>query len=77
MNKILLNSEDELNDLVIENDSDMIMNFEDVDKRVNIIIETGMCLNLLEFNTNTKVNLSITLKENSRLIYNRAVKLVR
>lgn len=74
MNKILLNSEDELNDLVIENDTDMIINFDDVDKRVNIIVESGMCLNLLEFNTNTKVNLSITLKENSRLIYNRAVK---
>lgn len=74
MNKILLGSEDYLENLVFEEDTDLVIKFDNVDKNINIIIEDNVCLNLLELSTNTKNKITFILKENSRLLYNRALK---
>ena len=74
MNKILLSSEDELNNLVIEEDTDLIIRFNNTSKKVNIIVEDNVCLNVVELSKDNKNEIQFVLKENSRLIYNRAVK---
>lgn len=74
MNKLLLGSEDYLENLVFEEDTDIVIRFNDVDKNINIIIEDNVCLNILELSCNTKNKITFTLKENSRLLYNRAIK---
>lgn len=74
MNKILLSSEDELNDLVIEEDTDLIIRFSNVNKKVNIIVEDNICLNVVELSKENNNEIQFVLKENSRLIYNRAIK---
>lgn len=74
MNKILLSSDDELNNLVIEEDTDLIIRFNNTSKKVNIIVEDNVCLNVVELSKDNKNEIQFVLKENSRLIYNRAVK---
>ena len=74
MNKILLSSEDELDNLVIEEDTDLIIRFNNLNKKINIIVEDNICLNVVELSSNNKNEIEFILKENSRLIYNRAVK---
>lgn len=71
MNKLLLNNDDELNTLVIEEDTELIIKLGDIERYLNVIVEKDVCLNIIEFSNNTKNNLSVTLHENSTLIYNK------
>ena len=41
---------------------------------INIIVEKDICLNVIEFSSDTKNYLNVTLNENSRLIYNKIGK---
>ena len=74
MNKLLLGSECDLENLVIEEDTDLVIKFNDVCKNINIIVEDNVCVNVVELSYNTKNKISFILKENSRLLYNRAIK---
>ena len=74
MNKLLLSKDDELANLVIEDDSEIILRLNGCDKNINIIIEKNVCVSILEISMGTNNFITFSLKENSRLIYNRAIK---
>lgn len=74
MNKLLLNNDDEVNTLVIEEDTELVIRLDDIEKYLNIIVEKDVCLNIVEISNNTKNNLSVRLDENSSLIYNKIGK---
>ena len=72
MNRILLSGDDDLDNIVIDEDSEMLIELDNNSKNINIIIEKDTCLSIVEMNLNTNNNYTITLKENGRLIYNKA-----
>lgn len=74
MNKILLNSEDEISNLVIDEDTELIINYANSEKKINIIVEDNVCLNVLETGINTKNDICFTLKDNSFLQFDRLIK---
>ena len=74
MNKLLLNNDDEINVLVIEEDTELVIRLSNVERNINIIVEKDICLNVIEFSSDTKNYLNVTLNENSRLIYNKIGK---
>ena len=74
MNKLLLNNDDEVNTLVIEEDTELVIRLSNIEKHLNVIVEKDVCLNIIEISNNTKNNLSVTLHENSTLIYNKIAK---
>lgn len=74
MNKLLLSRDDELSNIVIEEDTEIVLKLTNCNKSINVIIEKDVCVNLLEISDNTNNTLIFTLKENSRLICNRAIK---
>ena len=72
MNKILLSGDDDLDNIVIDEDTELFIELEGKSKNINVIVEKDVYLSILELNTNTKNEINISLKENSRLIYNKA-----
>ena len=74
MNKLLLNNDDEINTLVIDEDTELVIRLNNIERNLNIIVEKDICLNIIEFSNNTKNHLDVTLYENSRLIYNKMSK---
>ena len=47
MNKLLLNNDDEINVLVIEEDTELVIRLSNVERNLNIIVEKDICLNLV------------------------------
>lgn len=73
MNKILLNSDDIVNNLVIEEDTDLIIKNINNFKNINIIIKENICLSIIELGEKVSDKIIITLEENSRLILKRYI----
>lgn len=71
MNKLLVNSEDEINNLVIEEDTELVFNFNDTSRNIYIVVEDNVCLNIVDISFNTSNKINITLKNDSRVIYNK------
>jgi len=71
MNKILLNSEDDINNLVVEEDTILEMRFISTKKYMNIIIPAGRCLNVLDLSSNSANKILFVLEESARLVYNK------
>lgn len=71
MNKLLVNSEDEINNLVIEEDTELVFNFKDTSRDIYIVVEDNICLNIVDISFNTSNKINITLKNDSRVIYNK------
>lgn len=71
MNKLLVNSEDEINNLVIEEDTELVFNFNDTSRDIYIVVEDNICLNIVDISFNTSNKINITLKNDSRVIYNK------
>lgn len=71
MNKLLVNSEDEINNLVIEEDTELVFNFNDTSREIYIVVEDNICLNIVDISFNTSNKINITLKNDSRVIYNK------
>lgn len=71
MNKLLVNSEDEINNLVIEEDTELVFNFNDTSRDIYIVAEDNICLNIVDISFNTSNKINITLKNDSRVIYNK------
>lgn len=71
MNKLLVNSEDEINNLVIEEDTELVFNFNDTSRDIYIVVEDNICLNIVDIGFNTSNKINITLKNDSRVIYNK------
>ena len=70
MNKLLVNSEEEINNLVIEEDTELVFNFKDTSRDIYIVVEDNICLNIVDISFNTSNKINITLKNDSRVIYN-------
>lgn len=71
MNKLLVNSEEEINNLVIEEDTELVFNFNDTSRDIYILVEDNICLNIVDISFNTSNKINITLKNDSRVIYNK------
>lgn len=71
MNKLLVNSEEEINNLVIEEDTELVLNFNDTSRDIYIVVEDNICLNIVDISFNTFNKINITLKNDSRVIYNK------
>ena len=71
MNKLLVNSEDEINNLVIEEDTELVFNFNDTSRDIYIVVEDNICLNIVDISFNTSNKINLTLKNDSRVIYNK------
>lgn len=71
MNKLLVNSEEEINNLVIEEDTELVFNFKDTSRDIYIVVEDNICLNIVDISFNTSNRINITLKNDSRVIYNK------
>ena len=71
MNKLLVNSEEEINNLVIEEDTELVFNFKDTSRDIYIVVEDNICLNIVDISFNTSNKINITLKNDSRVIYNK------
>ena len=71
MNKLLVNSEEEINNLVIEEDTELVFNFKDTSRYIYIVVEDNICLNIVDISFNTSNKINITLKNDSRVIYNK------
>lgn len=71
MNKLLVNSEEEINNLVIEEDTELVFNFKDTSRDIYIVLEDNICLNIVDISFNTSNRINITLKNDSRVIYNK------
>lgn len=71
MNKLLVNSEEEINNLVIEEDTELVFNFKNTSRDIYIVIEDNICLNITDTSFDTSNKINITLKNDSRLIYNK------
>lgn len=71
MNKLLVNSEEEINNLVIEEDTELVFNFKDTSRDIYIVVEDNICLSIVDISFNTSNKINITLKNDSRVIYNK------
>ena len=71
MNKLLVNIEEEINNLVIEEDTELVFNFKDTSRYIYIVVEDNICLNIVDISFNTSNKINITLKNDSRVIYNK------
>lgn len=73
MNKLIIDNVDELTDLIIHEDTELIINLKDSFGFVNIDVMDNMCLYVLYIGNNTKNKVKYNLRENSKLIVNKLV----
>ncbi len=74
MNKIVLGNDDFCDNLLIQEDTDLVLNLNNTLNTLNVIIDDDVYLNVIELSTDTNNKILFKLKENSRLLYNRIVK---
>lgn len=71
MNKLIIDNVDELSDLIITEDTNLLINLKDSNGLIHIDVMDNMCLYVLEFGNNTKNKVVYNLKENSKVIVNK------
>lgn len=71
MNKLIIDNVLELSDLIITEDTELLINLKDSNELIHIDVMDNMCLYVLEFGNNTKNKVEYNLKENSRVIVNK------
>lgn len=71
MNKLIIDNVDELSDLIIHEDTELIIDLKDSFGIVNIDVMDNVCLYVLYIGNNTKNKVKYNLKENSKLIVNK------
>lgn len=71
MNKLIIDNVDELSDLIITEDTNLLINLKDSKGLINIDVMENICLYVLEFGNNTKNDIVYNLKENSKVIINK------
>ena len=74
MNKIVLSNDDFIDNMFIQEDTEIVMKFNNVSNKINIIIDENVYVNIIELSSDTKNIISFRLNENSRLLYNRIAK---
>ena len=65
------NGYSKINNLVIEEDTELVFNFNDTSRDIYIVVEDNICLNIVDISFNTSNKINITLKNDSRVIYNK------
>lgn len=71
MNKLLVNSKIEINNLVIDEDTGLKLELSNDSKKIHIIVEDNVCLSIIDIGFNTSNNIEIVLNNNSRVLYNK------
>lgn len=71
MNKLVIDNVDELGDLIITEDTSLLINLKDESSFVHIDVMDDMCLYVLEFGSNTKNKIEYNLRRNSKVIINK------
>lgn len=71
MNKLIIDNVDELGDLIITEDTTLLINLKDESGFVHIDVMDNVCLYILAFGYNTKNKIEYNLKGNSRVIINK------
>lgn len=71
MNKLLLSSRDDLSNLIIDKDTELVLNLEDSYADINIITEKNISVVLLDMCKNTKNRIHIVINNNTNVIYNK------
>lgn len=71
MNKLIVDNVDELSDLIITEDTNLLINLKDSSGLIHIDVMDNICLYVLEFENNTKNKVEYNLKENSKVIVNK------
>lgn len=71
MNKLIIDSIDELSDLIIHEDTELIIDLKDSLGFINIDVMDNVCLYILYLGNNTKNKEKYNLRENSKVIINK------
>lgn len=71
MNKLIIDNVFELSDLIITEDTNLLIDLKDSCDLIHIDVMENMCLYVLEFGNNTKNKVEYNLRENSRVIVNK------
>lgn len=71
MNKIVIDNNIEANDLVIDTDTDMVVNMDNVSKDLIIHITDGVCLNGFINNSNTSNKIKYLIGGNCNIVINK------
>ncbi|MBQ7137114.1 MAG: SufD family Fe-S cluster assembly protein [Bacilli bacterium] len=71
MNKLIIDNVDELSDLIITEDTNLLINLNNSNGFIHIDVMDNMCLYVLEFGNNTKNKVEYNLKANSKVIINK------
>lgn len=71
MNKLIIDNVEELSDLIITEDSSLLIDLKDSNGLIHVDIMDNICLYVLEFGNNTKNKVEYNLGENSRVIVNK------
>ena len=71
MNKLIIDNVDELSDLIITEDTAILINLNDSNGLIHIDVMENVCLYVLEFGYNTKNKVEYNLRENSKVIVNK------
>lgn len=71
MNKLIIDSVDELMDLIIHEDTDLLIDLKDSFGFININVMDNICLYVLELGNNTKNKIEYNLGKNSKVIINK------
>lgn len=74
MNKLIIDNIDELSDLIITEDTNLLINLKDTNGLIHIDVMDNICLYVLEIGNNTKNKVEYNLKNNSKVIINKIVK---
>lgn len=71
MNKLIIDNVYELSDLIITEDTNLLINLKDSSDLIYIDVMENMCLYVLEFGNNTKNKVEYNLRTNSSVIVNK------
>lgn len=74
MNKLLLDNDTFIEDLVVDRDMDITFNFENISKNITISVMRGVCLKIFDTSIGTSNNITYNIEESCSVIINKLSK---
>ena len=71
MNKLLIDNNIDANDIVIDTDTDMVVDLTDTDKDINIHVAKGVCLKSFITTNNTRNKIDYIIDEDCNVVINK------
>ena len=71
MLKFSVTRDDQLDDIIITEDTSLFLNLENCNKDINIDVMENMCLEVFELDINTKNKIKYNIRANSSVIVNK------